>query len=232
MNYHYTHLGAVPAVAQRSAERRDAMLARTGPAARQILKQIKKLPRRKQVAAMDRVLGRFDPDLPQRVRLVAHHLQSEGMGTNEAVERALALSLADASISKIKQIGVAYRTGTMIPVGALGQDTDGETAEEKSAGKAIGRMFQGIVCSSDLQRSVTEMVGRKEGQDAHDAANLGYGVAQGVAQCGMPSSETPPAAPDSDEAASDRSSLLGPVSVGLGALLVVGGVVWYTRKKS
>lgn len=230
MNYHYTHLGAVPGVAKRSAERRDAMLARTGPAARQILANIKKLPRNQQVAALDRVLADFDPNLPTRVRRVAEHLRGEGMSINEALERAIALSLADASINRIKNLGYAYQQGRVLPMGylGLGQTSESSTDQERSSKKVVGDMFQGIVCSDGLQTSVTSLVGRNEGAQAQAATNIGYEVAQGFAQCGA-QAPPPPVPPATQE--SEKPSLVGPVLFGMGALVVVGGVVWYTRKK-
>lgn len=231
VNYHYTNLGAVPGVADRSVERRDAMLARTGPAARAILKQIRKLPGSQQVAALDRVLANFDPELPMRVRRVAEHLRREGMSVNASIERALALSLADATISRIQKIGRAYRNGELTPVGYLGQTpptSPAATTAEQNAGDVVARMFQGVVCSDGLQRSVSEMVGRNEGREAHDATNMGYEVAQGFAQCASltpaaPAPLPPPAQPES-------SSLAVPIAIGLGAVVVTGGILWYTTR--
>lgn len=233
MNYHYTNLGAVPAVADRSVERRDAMLARTGPAARAVLNRIKRLPRRKQVAALDRVLRDFDPGLPERVRRVAEHLHREGMKVNDAIERALALSLADASINRIQKLGRAYRTGQLLPVGYLGQTpptTPSSTDAEQSAGDVVAGMFQGIVCSEGLQTSVADMVGRSEGREAHDATNTGYEVAQGFAQCSALAPSTPPVpAPEPER---EGTSPAVPIAIGVGALVVVGGAVWYTTRKT
>lgn len=230
MNYHYTHLGVVPGVAKADAEKRDALLARTGPAARQILKRIKKLPRKEQVGALDRVLNDFDPGLPTRVRRVAEHLRSEGMSINKSIERALSLSLADASINRIKNLGYAYQRGHVLPMGylGLGQTSSSSSDEERSSKKVVADMFQGIVCSDGLQTSVTDLVGRNEGTQAQSATNLGYEVAQGFAQCAN-QAPVPPAPPATTE--SEKPSLVGPVVFGLGALVVVGGVVWYTRKK-
>lgn len=231
MHYHYTHLGAVPAVADRSTERRDAMLARTGPAARAVLARLNKLPRSQRAAALDRVLMEFDPSLPGRVRRVAEHLRREGMGVDRAVERALALSLADASINRIKSLGRAYRKGQVLPMGYLGQTPPAApTQQEQDAGQVVASMFQGIVCSDGLQRSVTDMVGRNEGREAHDATNVGYEVAQGFAQCASLTPPTPPTPPPSAPR-DEGGSVVLPVVVGLGALVAVGGVVWYTKRK-
>ncbi len=232
MNYHYTHLGVVPAVASPSAERRDALLARTGPAARAIMKSIKTLPRKQQVAALDRVLVKFDEGLPERVRRVSEHLHREGMAVNQAVERALALSLADASINRIKRLGRAYRQGAVVPLGYLGTTTpESTTSQEQDAGQIVAGMFQGIVCSDGLQTSITQMVGQNEGREAHDATNLGYEVAQGFAQCGA-QTPTPPLPPTTPPTTSGETSLALPIAVGVGALVVVGGVVWYTGRKN
>jgi hypothetical protein len=228
----YTNLGAVPAIADPSAERRDAILALTGPGARKVLRQIKRLPRRQQVAALDRVLERFDPELPSRVRRVAEHLHRGGMPTDRAVERALALSLADASISKIKAIGVAHLRGEGVHPGMLGLSglgSLGTTETERSAEDTVGDVFKGILCSNGLQASVADLVGRNEGGDAATATNTGYEVAQGMAQCGVQAPVEPPPPPATTTGSG--GSLAVPIALGAGALLVVGGAVWYTTRK-
>lgn len=230
VNYHYTHLGLVPSVARPEAERRDALLARTGPAARAVLARINRLPRRKRVAALDRVLSNFDPGLPTRVRRVAEHLHSQGIGVNQAMERALALSLADASIERIKKIGRAYRKGVVLPMGQLGAESSEMTEEEQSAGDVVAGMFQGVICSDGLQTSISEMVGRNEGREAYDATNTGYEVAQGFAQC---ATLQPPATPTTPvPEPQDETSLAVPVAVGVGALALAGGVVWFATRKN
>jgi hypothetical protein len=233
MRHIYTNLGAVPAIAQPAAERQDALLARTGPAARRIMRHIKRLPRSKQVAALDRVLERFDSELPARVRRVAEHLHRGGMPTDRAVERALALSLADASIEKIKRVGYAYRRGEGAPYGpAMGLGTSGTgSSSERSAEDEVAAVFQGIACSNGLQATITDLVGRNEGADAAAATNTGYEVLQGAAQCGTltPTPPPPPAPPTTTQSSS--GSLAVPLAIGAGALLLVGGAVWYTTKK-
>lgn len=216
-------------------ERRDPLLAFTGNAARGIIQDINRLPHGKRVKALDNVLSSYDRRLPAKVRQVASKLRSEGMSTNMAVERAVALSLADATIDKFRGIGEARRAGQP-PIGlyglGLGQDstTTGETDAETSAKKKVGQMFQGIVCADGVQTAVTDLVGRNKGADAAGATNLGYEVAQGFAQCAAPTpTPTPPTTPTTEE---EGSSLAVPIALGVGALVVVGGVVWYTRRKA
>lgn len=230
---HYTNLGAVPAIAHPSAERSDALLAITGPGARRIMRAIKKLPRNQQVQALDRALEQFDPQLPARVRHVAEFLHRGGMPTDRAVERALALSLADASIDRFKQVGYAYRRGEGVPQGILSGLGTGTTATSSSgddAGQAVANVFKGIACSNGLQSAVTDLVGRNEGADAAAATNTGYEVLQGAAQCGVaaPAPAPPPPPPPPP---SQGSSLAVPIAVGAGALLIVGGFVLYSAKK-
>ena len=229
-----------PAVAQRSLEQRDPLLAFTGNAARGIMADINRLPRGKRVRALDNVLASFDPMLPGKVRQVATRLRQTGMPTNLAVERAVALSLADASVDKIRSIGEARLAGKQ-PVGlyglGLGQESDTtsetETEEEKSAKKKVGQMFQGVICSDGVQTAVTDMVGRNQGQDAHAATNLGYEVAQGFAQCAnLNQTPTPPTPPTTPPTTQEKPSLAVPIAVGVGALVVVGGFVWYTGRQS
>lgn len=200
----------------------DKLLQRTSAAARQVMRQVRKLPRSQQVSALDSALRQFDSALPGKVRQVASRLRAQGASIEQAVERALALSLADASVTKIKNIGRSYQDGRLIPLGALGQADD----EKSGPGHTIGKMFQGIVCSNDLQSSVTGLVGRKEGAQAQQATDVGYEVAQGFSQC-QPAAPTPapPAAP-----VESSGSWTVPVMLGVGAILVVGGAVWYTRR--
>lgn len=226
---YYTSMGAIPAAARPDAPKRDEMLARTTVAAKRILRQLDRLPQRRRVAALDRVLRNFDATLPERFRRVGRHLKGRGLSTNRAVERALALSLADASIERIKKLGRAYQKGMVMPLaggmGAEGDDSEGDSPEE-----TVGKMFQGIVCSEGLQSTVTDMVGRQEGRDAAEATAIGYEVGQGFAMCPaqQPTPTTPTApAPSSEE---DRPSMVLPIAVGVGALALVGGVVWWTQR--
>lgn len=224
-----------PTFAQRSAETRDPLLAQTGNAARGILRDLNRLPRSKRAQALNNVLRSYDPSLPAKVHKVANRLHAQGMPVNLAVERALALGLADSSIDRIRAIGAARMRGVSPAVAGLGYlgqtETPSETPAETSAKKRVGQMFQGIVCSDGVQTSVTDMVGRNKGADAHAATNLGYEVAQGFAQCASmnPQAPTPPPAPTPTP--DSGGSMVFPIVLGGAALLVVGGAVWYTRKK-
>jgi len=215
----YTSLGAVPMLAKRQMEGRDALLAKTGPAARAVLKEIRRLPSRQQIPELNRTLREFDPNLPATTQTVAAKLVREGMPINLAMERALALSLADASIEQIKQLGYRVRRGEQVPFGALGGLGLGAASDE------IGRMAEGIACSSQLRDSVTNLVGAKEGADAHDATRVGFDFAAAVATCPTP------ATPGSTTVVEEAPSYVIPALIGAGALLAVGGIVWATRKK-
>lgn len=225
MTHLYTNLGAIPRLATASAERRDPLLAHTGPAARRLMAAVRRYPAAQQVQVLDRALAQFQPGTPQRVRRVATFLRRQGLSTTQAVERALALALADSTMEKIKGIGVAYQHGQLMPMGGLGDEasTSGTKPEDVVAG-----MFQGILCSSGLQTTVVDAVGRGEGQDAATATAVGYGVAQGIAQC---PTTTPPATTPAPVSEPERPSLVWPIAMGIGALALVGGVVWVSRKK-
>lgn len=221
----YTHLGAVPRLAARSRERRDGFLARTGPAARAVLHRVNQLPRGRRIAALNQALNDFRPGLAPLVRRVANHLQRSGMVAPAALERAIALSLADASIEKFQDIGRGYREGTVLPVGGMGLGALGAD----SAGEVFGKMMQGIACSPQLKESTTDVVGRNEGADAASATSIGFEVVRGMSFCPVPPPEESPAAPPSE--ATEESSSLVPVLIGVGALAAVGGVVYFATRK-
>jgi len=231
MAHHYTNLGAVPAIARRVNEQRDALLARTGPAARSILYQINKLPRSQRRDELNRVLAAFDSALPSRLHRTAEFLHREGMPVPAAMERGLALSLADASIERLKQIGHKAREGRMFPVGGFGLGEEPTTQAGRSAGDVVAGMFQGIACSADVAGSTTTLVGSNEGADAARATTVGFAVARGMAQCPRGLPPEPPVAPP-PESQEEQRSLVLPVVLGVTALAAAGGVVWFvTRKK-
>lgn len=227
MKYHYTQLGAVPAVASRAAERRDLLLAHTGPAARAMLWRINRLPRAQRVPELNRVLAQFGAGLPTRMHRTVEFLHREGMSVGAAVERGLALSLADATIERAKKLGQQARDGQLFPLsGGLGA----ETTEGESAGNVAAKMFQGIACSTDVAAATTDLVGRNEGADAAGATEIGFAVARGAALC-PPGSAPPPPGPWPAEQ-EERGSAL-PLILGLGAAVAIGGVAWFmmARKK-
>jgi len=222
MKHRYTSLGAAPALAKRSVEKRDAILARTGPAARQLLKASGRSP-----AKLGKLLGRIDPNLPGRVHQVARHLNRQGMAADTAVERAVALSLADSMIEQVKALGERVRRG--MPPAPLFSTAMGLGGLGDEAADVVGSMAQGILCSDGLRTTLADMVGRQEGRDAADATLIGFSVAQGAAQCGRTPTPTP--TPPADDPEPESSSLVIPIVVGVGVLALVGGIVWVTRKK-
>lgn len=229
MTHIYTNLGAVPQFATRQAERNDLLLRWTGDAARKLMRLVRRYPAEQQAAQLDRMLAQFDGGLPSKVRQVATRLRTEGMSTNLAVERALALSLADSMITRIKNVGMAAQQGRQVPLAGLGQTTP---SSSPNAGQIFGQTLQGIVCSQGLQAAITDLVGRNEGRDAANATAVGFGVGSGVAQCG--SLTTPPPAPPvetQDEGQDEGMSLLVPIVVGVGAIGAIGGILWWTTRK-
>lgn len=221
----YTNLGAVPSIATRSREQSDPLLAHTGPAARRLMAVVRRYPADRQVQVLDRALDGFQPGTAARVRRVASHLRRQGMSTNQAVERALALSLADSMMEYLQRVGRAHQRGELLPVGGLGETGDDEMKPED----VVVGMVQGVLCSQGLQQTITDAVGRSEGQDAATATAVGYGVAQGIAQC--PPGTTPAPAPPPPPPETRGPSLVLPIAVGVGALALVGGIVWMAQRK-
>jgi hypothetical protein len=175
------------------------------------------------VQELDRVLTLFDPTLPARVRRVADYLHRGGMSVDAAVERALSLSLADASIEKFQKIGRLQQQGRLIPVGGFGAVTG-----SADAGDVAAQMLQNIACAPDVAASTTTLVGQKEGADAAMATQIGFAVTRSMAQCTPGALPAPPPPP----ASSDEGSMLVPILLSVSALAVVGGAVWFaTRKK-
>lgn len=213
---HYTDLGLVPAVAGRSSESRDALLAHTGAAARSILRGVKRLPRRHRLSELDRVMSSFNPALPTRMHKVTEFLHRQGMPVDMAVERALTLSLADASIEKVKEIGARYAAGEGYPLGL------GATSSEESS-----TMMERIACSPVISSTTTDMVGRKEGADAAGLTRLGFEVLRNVAACPPGTVQVP--LPPSER--TEESSPLVPIVVGLGGLAAVGAIVWFATRR-
>lgn len=207
-------------------EKKDPLLWWTGRTSRAVLARIKKLPRGKRAAELRRVLGQYNPELPELVKQVASRLHAKGMPLNAAVERAVAIGLADATVDRFEMIGRGRREDNFYPGGGLGNVAP-ETSEGQDAGKIIGDMMRGIACSDGLKESVSDMVGKQRGADAAQASTMGFETVKGMAQC--TSIEPIPPAPPAEE--SRQGSILLPVVVGIGALAVVGGVVLYNANK-
>jgi hypothetical protein len=223
MKPYYTSLGAAPLFAS------DPVLARTAPAARALLRSVKRLPRSRQMAALHRAIARLDPDLPARLQRTARHLKRQGMSTSAAVERALALSLADGTINQLQQIGREYRRGRLRPASIAGLGNT-STSSTQSPEEVVGRMFQGVLCSEGLQQQLADLAGRNEGREAASATSAGFDVAQGFAQCQslVPGATPAPAAPQPAE--SERNTWLFPTLVAVGSVAVLGATIYFVRK--
>lgn len=215
--------------APRSVERRDPLLALTGAAARKMLMSLRSLPVEKRVAELDRALATVDASLPTRVHQVASYLARSGMNAELAVERAIALSLADSNIDRFTVMGEQYRRG--VPVQGLGQtSTTPTTPQGQDAAAVAGNVAQGIACSSALRDAIVDLVGRNQGRSAADATTIGLEVGRGVANCQSlqpPATQPLPPAP----IPTTDSSMMWPLIIGIGSLAVVGGVVFLMRKR-
>jgi hypothetical protein len=214
--------------APRSAERRDPLLKLTGTAARRILTSLRSLPVEQRVAELNRVLASVDAGLPDRVRSVAAYLARSGMNADLAVERAVALLLADVNIDRFTAMGEQYRRGA--PVQGLGQTTTTPTTPQgQDAAQVAGSVTQGIACSTELRNAIVDLVGRNQGRSAADATTIGLEVGRGIANCQslQPTVQPlpPPPAPPAE------SSMMWPLIIGIGSLAVVGGVVFLMRKR-
>lgn len=216
----------IPEIARRRMEKRDPLLWWTGRASRAILAKISRLPRGKRASELHRVLSQYDPELPALVQTVAGRLRQKGMPLNAAMERAVAIGLADATIERFQRFGRARTADELYPVGGLGSLAP-ETQEGQDAGKIAGDMFRGIACSQGLKESVSDMVGSTRGADAAQASTIGFEVVKGVAMC--TAIEPIPDAPAAQE--TREGSLVLPLVLGIGAVAVIAGVVLYTRKK-
>lgn len=214
MSHYYSHLGAVPPIAARDAERRDELLAHTGNAAREILRDVNQQPVSRRVDALNRALANHDPQLPAAVHRVAQRLAREGMTADLAVERALTLALADSTIERFKAIGARRMHGGE-PLGGLGGARD-----------TLSNLTQKVACSDRVRRRTTTIVGRNEGATAATATDIGFDVVRTAADCNGDVPPPPPPGP----AAVQRRSPVGPIMVGVG-LLLVGGAIWVTMRK-
>jgi hypothetical protein len=214
----------IPEIAKRKMEKRDPLLRWTGRAARSVLARINQLPRGQRADELRRVLTSYEPGLPAIVEQSAVKLHAAGMPLNGAMERALALGLADATIVRMQKLGRARMRNEFFPLGGLGEAA--QTAAGQDAGQIVEGMFRGVACSDDLRTSVTDLVLQSNGGEAAQASTVGFEVAKGMAQC-----SSAPDIPDAPPAPEDRDSLVLPIVVGIGALAVAGGVAYYVTKK-
>ena len=222
MKPYYTSLGAAPLFAS------DPVLARTAPAARALLRSVKRFPRSRQMPALHRAIARLDPDLPARLQRTARHLKRQGMPTSAAVERALTLSLADGTINQLQQIGREYRQGRLRPASIAGLGST-STSSSPPPEEVVGRMFQGILCSEGLQQQLADLAGRNEGREAATATSTGFDVAQGFAQCQSLTPGATAPAPAPAPAERDRQWVF-PTLVAVGSVAVLGATIYFVRK--
>lgn len=179
-------------------------------------------------------LRAVDPALPTTVAKVADTLRARGMTTSAAVHEALARSLADASIRKIQKIGRAAQYGRPIawsPNSGLGGVGLGDATAD-----AVAKSFQGLICSSQLSSAVSDLVGKTQGSDAHDATTTGFAAAQGAAQCSQltpttPTTPTPDTTPTSTPPASPLVTYGVSFAV-LAGILAVGYLAIKKRPKA
>jgi hypothetical protein len=190
-----------------------------------MMRSLARYPAAEQIRQMNAALASFDAGLPARVKLLAEALRRKGLSVELSVERAIALALADSMIEKVKQLGVGYQRGMLLPTGGLGQTTTASPTPEQ----VVGATFQGILCSPGLATAITDAVGRSEGRDAASATSIGFAVGGGVAQCGQLSTSTVPTPSPPPEPSGP--SYVVPVLVGVGTLVVAGGFLWFTKKK-
>jgi hypothetical protein len=221
----YSGLGAAPMPirdrARRDMEHRDALLAKTGPTARALMERTKHLPPAERVRAIDGALASLDPTGPSRVRQVASYLRRHhGLSANEAVERALALALADGAIDRLQRAG-GRGPGSLA---GLGTDASAET----DAGALVAGMFHNIACSDPVRTQVTDIVTRHEGANAAAATTLGFETVRAAAPCNP--AAPAPAAPSSSPSSSGDSDVVAPIVIGAVGLVVVGGIVWWASR--
>lgn len=210
-----------------SSHANDPLVARTSAAAREILARVRRLPVAHRAAEIDRAMASFEGGLDRKVRILAQRLAKRGMSAEAAIERAMSLGLADATVSRVHRIGKAYQRGEVLPLphvleglGQLGQD----------AGAVAEQMFRGVLCAPELSSTLTSVAGKQGGQEASLATGIGFGVARGVASC--PSAPAPvpvePMPTDTDEG----RNLYLPIALGIGVLAAVGGIVWFTQQNT
>jgi hypothetical protein len=173
-------------------------------------------------------LNKFDPVLPGTVAKVASTLAARGMPPNAALHEAVARSFADSSIRKIQSIGRAAQRGHRVSwssgmgLGGLGDAT----------ADAVAKAFQGILCSTQMTNSISDIVGRTQGADAHSATTAGIAATQGAAQCSqLNQPATPAPTPTPDATPTPAASPLVTYGVSFAVLAGVVAVGYFAIKK-
>lgn len=208
----------------------DPVLTRTRAASAEILRQISLLPPAAQRDELDHVLSSYDPKLPAALRTVADHLRRKRfMSVKAAMHEALALTLADAAIAKIKDIGARAAAGDEnAAANALGCDGCDGLGGLGNAGTVAADMTRGLVCSAEIQAAITALVGRNEGTTGASLTTLGFAVAQLAAQCPRAPDAAPPPPPPPPP---QKASLAVPLAIAGGAVLLVGAIAFAARVK-
>lgn len=171
-------------------------------------------------------LASYDPTLPAKVRAVADTMHRRGAPLHRAVEKALTLSLADASIDRMRRIGEQVMTGRAgaSGLGALGALSG---AEDDLKDLAVS-----VACSEELQKTASEKAGESQGTKAYNATLLGFKAAKSTVKCPERTEEDltkPPPTHPSPKPEDDELSIAVPVIVGVGVLGLAGVAIWYMR---
>jgi hypothetical protein len=170
----------------------DPVLAHSRATATKLMSLTMRYPANQRVPKVLGALSTLDPSLPTTVTKVASSLRSRGVAPGPAFHEAIARSFADSSIRKIQAMGRAAMRGqpvSMPGTSGLGGGLGDATAD------AVAKAFQGLICSTSLSNSVSDLVGKTQGADAHTATATGIAAAQGIAQCATltPTTSTTPA---------------------------------------
>lgn len=222
--HHYSGLGAVGAS--------DPLMARTRLAARTVLKKVEREAPGDKLAELNRGLAAFDPSLPGKLQRVFAHLVERGRDPNAALEEALARTLADSIIERYKLVGQAALRGQRLSVDTVTSISGlaGLGSVGSDIAKFFGSVARSTACSDGVRSLTTDLVGRSEGRGAATATDVGFEVTRGVTRCRQPGAG--PAAPGAPFPTEEpRRFPWTPVLIGVGALAVVGGVVFVAARK-
>jgi hypothetical protein len=191
-----------------------------------MLRQLAPLPAAVQAAELNRVLAEYDPALPAALRKVANELRhAKRMSVKAAMHEALARCLADGAITKIKNIGARAAAGDQNAASSLSGFGLGGLG---NAGTVATDLTRGLVCSAEVQRAITDLVGRNEGATGASLTALGFAVAQLAAQCPRAPEAPPPPPPPPPP---PKPSLAVPLAIAGAAVLVVGAIAFAARAK-